>query len=129
MPLSPKELMRHNIISFDGKPRIIKAVSELIMLEGDKNWIGASLMNGEPISEVWLERFGFQKDDDSFYRQLDLTNWAVRVYKGMTNDWHVRHGFVNQWSDLRSVTYLHQLQVLHFAMYQEHLPIPKLPKL
>lgn len=145
MSLSPKELMRGNIISFDGKPRIIKAVSELIMLEGDKNWIGASLMNGEPISEVWLSKFGFievEYTDGGKYMQLDLTDYSPspynfakswRCYRMRNNNgiWYFEIHKDNKghlFSFQEECNFVHKLQILYFSMTREHLPIPKLPK-
>lgn len=132
MPITPKEIMKGCIVCYDGKPRLIKAISELIMLEGDKNWIGASLMNGEPISETWLQRFGFlEQDDGGFFRQLDMQNIGILITPSYPKDphgWLAFRGFINSWGELRPLEYCHQLQILFFSITGEHLPIPKLPK-
>ena len=120
MSLSNKELMRGNIVCYDGKPRIVKAVSELIMLEGDKNWIGGSLMNGEPITPPWLERLKFQWDE--------LTWSNKNVWLAPNDDAYdvFLHGISGGVS--RRISYVHQLQLIYFAMTGEHLILPKLPK-
>lgn len=124
MGISPKEIMRGNIVCYEGKSRIVKAVSELIMLEGDKNWIGGSLMNGEPISEVWLERLGFKKwnegDPDYFYPDK---LWMKLERTGDCYAW------VHNYDTIKpNIQYVHQLQVLFFSVTGEHLQLPKLPK-
>lgn len=131
MSLTNRELMRGNLVCYEGKPRIVKAVSELIMLEGDKNWIGASLMNGEPLSEAWLQKFGFESDGEGgFFRQLKMHNWGMLIKAPSLSqpDWIAFQGFVNTWQELRSMQQVHQLQNLFVSLLGEHLPIPKLPK-
>lgn len=60
MPVSPKDILKGSILCFEGQAQVVKAVSEFIMFENRKEWIGGSLINGEPISEEWLVRFGFR---------------------------------------------------------------------
>lgn len=130
--ISPKEIMKGCIVNYQGKARIVKGVMDYVILEGTKEWIGASLMNGEPITEVWLERFGFAKNEEgSFFKQLNLLNWGVSMIPPniRTAQWTAAQGFVNVWQELRLLEYCHQLQVMYFGLFQDHLPVPKLPKL
>lgn len=126
MSISPKELLKGCIVSYEGQPRIVKGVMDYIILEGTKEWIGGSLMTGEPISEVWLDRFGFIKDKNGWYMprtQFSLTDlfypcWMDKMLwpKDVTNFKHL------------SIEYVHQLQCLFFSLNGEHLQLPKLPK-
>jgi hypothetical protein len=126
--ISPLEIQRGSILSHEGKAKKVKAVSELIMFEDAKAWIGGSMIEGEPISGPWLEHLGFQKEEDgAFYRQFELLNWSVRIINtGLYSaEWIIFSGFQNQWNELRVIHYLHELQLLFFALSGEHLKVPK----
>lgn len=126
--ITPREIMKGCIVNFEGKPHLVKGVTEFILLEGVKAWIGGSMMDGEPLSEDWLVRIGFEKaEDGDFYRQLTMLNWAISVRKNsLTGDWGAYQGFFSQRQELRITPFVHQLQVLFFAMTGEHLKTPKL---
>lgn len=125
--ISPNEILKGCVLCFEGKAQIVKGLAEYVMFEGKKEWVGGSLINGEPISEVWIEKLGFDKyDADEFFRQSDMMNWGIRVSKIFTGDWVVFQGFANQWHELRRIEYVHQLQVLYFAVTGEYLKVPKI---
>lgn len=145
MSLSPLELMKGNIVCYEGGVRKVKAVSELIMLEGDKNWIGAGLMNGEPVTTSWLEKFGFIEaiyTDGEIYMQLDRTDYSYSPYnlnkswkcyrmRKYKDDWYFeihKDARGHLFSFQEKCNYIHRLQVLYFAFTESHLAIPKLPK-
>ena len=123
MSLSPKEIMKGAVVSYEGKTRIVKGVMDYIILEGTKEWIGGSLMNGEPLTEEWLMKLGFEWND-TFYNKGKLSITLAgdsshpkgRVY---FNSWAI-------WN--HQPEYVHQLQVLFFSLTGEHLIVPKLPK-
>lgn len=127
MPISNKEIMRGSIVLYEGKVRQVKAVSELILLEGEKAWIGASLMDGEPLTEKWLTDFGFEW-------LLPYHRWVNN--KGYEIQWYTAKGnwFVCTYTNERLKTgerrfeFVHQLQAHYFTTTSEHLNIPKLPK-
>lgn len=123
--VSPLEVMKGSILSFEGKSQIVKGVAEYIMFEGRKEWIGGSLINGEPITEDWLSKLGFKKKDDLWVFQPELMNieYRVRDFHG----WIFSKGFGKEWdSEIRTITYVHQLQGLFFYVSGEHLKLPKL---
>lgn len=114
MPVSPKEIMRGCILNYEGKSQIVKGVSEYIIFEGWKEWIGGSLINGEPITEWWLEQFGFHYDPPSHIWQKGpilfyLSDEGFRLGpKGVIYN------------------YIHELQILYWIIVKEHLKTPKL---
>lgn len=123
MALSPLELMRNSIVCFEGRTYKVKAISELILLEGRKEWIGGSLINGEPLSEEWLMKLGFQWED-TFYSKGKLS--IILSDEGSYPKGRV---YFNSWAiKEHQPEYVHQLQMLYFSLFLEHLTIPKLPK-
>jgi len=79
-----------------------------------------------PLTEEWLERFGF--NDDGF-KQYEFTNWGIKVKKDphaiSETNWIVFHGFMNQFSELVSLKHVHQLQNLFYCLSGEELTIKK----
>lgn len=118
--ISPKEILKGCVVSYEGQPRIVKGVMDYIILEGTKEWIGGSLMNGEPISGFWLEKFGFEWDQMTYSKgrvwlapgNCGFDVWVHGLHVGIT----------------RHIEYVHELQVLYFAVTSEHLQVPKIPK-
>lgn len=111
--ISPKEVLKGCILSYEGKAQIVKGVSEYIIFEGKKEWVGGSLINGEPISEKWLEVFGFTK--------MDQDTWSDGKIDIVLNDGY----FTTNCSRIK-YQYIHQIQVLSFALTGEHIKLPKL---
>lgn len=132
MPLSPKELMKGNIVSYEGRPRIVKGVMDYVILEGTKEWIGASLMNGEPITEVWLEKMSFENKEDYFFRADPTASRVLYIYRTEKPDvwmFDIESSSDDGSVPTQAIMYIHELQILFFAITQQHLPTPKLPKL
>ena len=81
------------------------------------NWI-------KPIelTEEWLLKFGFEKEDFYFFKQYEWNNWGMRlnIFDG---SWVVFHGFANQFSELTVIKFVNQLQNLYFALTGEELII------
>jgi len=80
-----------------------------------------------PLTEEWLLKFGFENkghgfSDNIYYKQEELLNWGHRVIMSNTGI-VLQHGFMNQWSELTSVEYVHQLQNLFHALTGEELTI------
>lgn len=111
--ISPKEVQKGSIVSYEGKTRIVKGVMDYIILEGTKEWIGGSLIEGEPLNEQWLDRLGFGKPDEG--------TWSNGVMEVHLIDGH----FESQFSPVH-LLYIHQLQLQYFALTWEHLKIPKI---
>jgi hypothetical protein len=113
--ISVKEVMKGCILSYEGRAQVVKGISEYIIFEGKKEWIGGSLINGEPISEAWLDRLGFKLTGQHGI-------WGnEKISIVLLSD-----GTFSMNGCLIFNRYIHQLQVLIFAMTGEHLKLPKL---
>jgi hypothetical protein len=82
-----------------------------------------------PITAEWLVKFGFENkghgySDNIYYKQQGWYNWAHIVTISDTGI-VMKHGFMNQWSELKSLQYVHELQNLYFALTGEELTINK----
>ena len=77
-----------------------------------------------PLTEEWLERFGFDKDG---FKQYEFINWGIKVKKDTLAisepNWIVFHGFMNQFSEIVSLKHVHQLQNLYHALTGEELEL------
>lgn len=126
MPVNTKDILRGSILCFEGQAQQVKAVSEFIMFENRKEWIGGSLINGEPLSELWLERFGFEYRPDTMPKR-----WNKKMF-GQNSTWHLYEsdGVICfspfEWNYTIKLEYVHQLQLLHFTLTGEQLTVPKL---
>lgn len=114
--ISPLEIQRFSILNHEGKTKKVKAVSELILFEGEKAWIGGGMINGEPISRTWLEKLGFTQTHEFVWGngKLELLfNFDESVF------------CIGHWGNIR-YQYIHQLQLQHFAITGEHIKLPKI---
>lgn len=111
--ISPLEIMRNSILCHEGKIKRVKAVSELILFEDSKAWIGGSMINGEPVSEKWLVELGFRQETGNIWGNGKL---VISVYG---------NAFKFMDSNL-TYEYVHQLQGLYFYIVGEHLKLPKI---
>jgi hypothetical protein len=77
------------------------------------NW---SFFNPIPLTEEWLVKFGFEKDDDDNFELLDVLIQSWRF----CSEFHYvnNHGC----SDI-NILYVHQLQNLYFALTNTELTI------
>lgn len=130
MPISSLEVMRGSILCYEGKVQKVKTVGEYIMFEGWREWVGPSLINGEPISEEWLKRLGLNLIQEgsmshpAIYRKeyshrLVISNFDVSV-RG-ANEFYWAEG-----NTIIKLQYVHQLQLIAFAIIGHHLIIHKL---
>lgn len=78
--------------------------------------------NPIPLTEEWLKRVGF---DASGFKQQEFLNWGFKVKKdpNSPSNWITFQGFMNQFYELTSIQYVHQLQNLYFALTGEELTI------
>lgn len=130
--ISPKEVQKGSIVSYEGKTRIVKGVMDYIILEGTKEWIGGSLINPEPISEVWLKNLGLSLVQEGsmaqptiyrkeYSRRLVISNFDIQYRGG--DEWYWIDG-----NTIVELQYVHQLQMLYFSLSGNHLVIPKIKK-
>lgn len=118
MPISSLEVMRGSILCYEGKVQKVKTVGEYIMFEGWREWVGPSLINGEPLSETWLERLGFEYDQHTYSRGRVWLAPGDASYDVFLHGLHT--------GPTTHIQYIHQLQILYFSITGEHLKIPKL---
>lgn len=115
--VSPKEILKGSILFYDGKTRIVKGIGDYIQFEDMKEWIGPGLVQGEPISEVWLDQLGFAARDGEVW-----SNSKMDVV--FTSD----NGHISVPYLLREYMFIHELQLLHFTVTGAHLTVPKTKK-
>ena len=130
MSLSPRELLVGSVVSYQGKPCIVKGLSQYIMLKGYKEWIGGSQMEGELISPAWMEQLGFEKHSNSneFWNHWVLPNgWHISEWLQDNKVAGFEEKGVCYWGEcFVPVKYIHQLQILYFSVAAQHLKVPKL---
>jgi len=81
-----------------------------------------------PLSEEWLLKFGFKKENDSFYYgngwldvSIPTVHYSFDIWRGNEN-----YPTTSDWSEIPiSVDYVHQLQNLYFALTGEELVVKK----
>lgn len=117
--ISPKEIMKGSVVSFDGKPHIVSGIAQYIMLEGKKEWIGGSLIDGELIDEDWLSNLGFTKNE--FGWESQEFNFTLEK---KDEGWWIDDGEGRDLLKYR-LHYVHQLQNIVFALNGEHIRVPK----
>lgn len=121
--VSPLEIQKGSLLLHEGRVKKVKAIGDFILFEGTKEWIGGSLVNGEPLTATWLERFGFDKEEFCFTKgKLSIVLASPEYYPNgriYFNSWAIKE---------HQPEYVHQLQMLYFSLFLEHLTIPKLPK-
>jgi len=81
------------------------------------------LVNPIPLTEEWLLKLGFKKDNKlNYVFNLDFNEGyekiTVELYKGGDNDFYFRGNIL-----LDELKYVHQLQNLHFALTQRELTV------
>lgn len=113
--ISPLEIMKGNLLMHEGKIEVVKGISEYIIFEKKKEWIGGSMVNGIPLTHDWLERLGFNRRPD-FINVMDNGKMTIKEHEDG------KFLFV---ASRFPVEYVHQLQNLHFAITGEHIKVPK----
>lgn len=111
--ISPREVQIGSVVSYQGQTRIVKSVSQYIMMEGVKEWIGGSMVDGEPITIEWIYRLGFLLETGNIFGNMKMT---ISFYGN----------YFKHLDSLLTYQFVHQLQLLHFSLTGEHLKIPKL---
>lgn len=97
--------------------------SGVITLEAD--WISyfakyPELLNGIPLTEEWLLRFGFEKDYDGNLNLYSKQLFTLKHYKGLKDV--ALLGYQNKVLG-ESVWYVHQLQNLYYALTNSELTL------
>lgn len=125
--ISPLEIQRGSILCHEGRAKKVKAVSELILFEGEKAWIGGSMIEGEPLTEEWVMKFLFQKTDNYFYWADPLTSRIISLHPHNESTWIVKISTSgNEPMAIRAIHQVHQLQLTFFGIFREHIKLPKI---
>ena len=135
--MEAKEVRIGNLVLFKGKSETVYQVRDsgcdfLIGKSKTKTLTQSfvwSAIEGIPLSEEWLLKFGFEErwhghSDNTYYRRHEFSNWAHSITFSKTGI-VMKHGFMNQWSELKSLKYVHELQNLYFALTGDELTAPK----
>lgn len=125
--ISPLEIQKGSILCHEGKAKRVLAIGDYIQFEGKKEWIGGSMIEGEPLSEWWLEQFGFEYRPDTVPKR-----WNKKMIS-LHSTWYLYEGLdgdicfsPHEWNYTLKLKYVHQLQLLCFSLTGEHLKVPKL---
>lgn len=90
----------------------------------NRNYAGFSLelYKGIPLTEEWLLKFGFYKNDENYYVKENQTSIdLIKILFDEFNFYAENRGVV-----LREIKYIHQLQNLYFTLTGEELKIQNL---
>ena len=72
------------------------------------------------ITNERLEKIGFEEN----FKQYELQNFGLKVVKDVnSNVWICYVGFLNQFNEICTIKYVHQLQNLYFALTGEELEL------
>ena len=78
--------------------------------------------NGIPLTEEWLLKFGFVKNEDEYILgHLSLEDRSKDIYSKDVNKEDFGSWFINSY--LLEIEYVHQLQNLYFALTGEELQL------
>jgi len=73
-----------------------------------------------PLTKDWLLKFGFEEN----FKQYELQNYGLKVVKDVnSNVWICYVGFPNQFNEICSIKFVHELQNLYFALTGTELEI------
>lgn len=120
--MKAQELRISNVIDFEGRNAIVKEIDsvgvKVVFDDGEDIWIDLFQFQPIPLTEDWLIKFGFEKDEyDPYY---DLLFFEVRFYEGAyvynpISEYFPAYGI--------GLEYVHELQNLYFALTGEELSI------
>jgi hypothetical protein len=81
------------------------------------------LILGIPLTEEWLLKFGFEKDDvfDKFFTYLPIHDLCMDKLSFRVNEGFICYESIKYRTLLKHIQYVHQLQNLYFALTNEEL--------
>lgn len=77
------------------------------------------LLNPIPLSEDWLLKAGFEKDEDGVYKMKNVLYWIDRCYNSNTGVLQIASGYAAVIN--APCQYVHELQNLYFCLFGEEL--------
>lgn len=123
--MTANELRIGNWVEFNnnGHPVKVKELGEVVLFYNTECYSGYESMNGIPITEKWLLKFGFKFNGWNY----DLKHFNIHSQRHSSHkDFH---NFIEvHWIDkmipiIGGIKHVHQLQNLYFALTQEELTI------
>ena len=118
--LESRQLRIGNLLLGRGAVSQVLEVYENHIKTEKENKIPMRIVQGVPLTEEWLLRFGFEKMDRNS-KQGVLSTYQKKGNKfHVTNSGHVVYGFKHL-----HINYVHQLQNLIFALTGEELTLKK----
>lgn len=93
---------------------------EGVAVKVDNEYINTYILEPIPLTEAWLEKFGFRKEEEHIW--LFPENDSFRLW-GFA--WDVEHFTFNDWTEISTPTirHVHKLQNLYFSLTGKHLNI------
>ena len=126
-----KELRIGNLVSYDGRvfeiDTIAKEFPTLNTIEfgiGVVDWMN---INPIPLTEEWLIKFGFEKDDvfDEFFTYLPIHDLCMDKLSFRVDEGFICYESIKYRTLLKHIQYVHSLQNLYFALTNQELEIKK----
>jgi hypothetical protein len=80
-----------------------------------------------PLTEEWLIKFGFEKDDvfDKFFTYLPIHDLCMDKLSFRVNEGFICYEGIKYRTLLKNIQYVHSLQNLYFALTNQELEIKK----
>lgn len=133
--MNANELRIGNLIvrNYDEKHQEIDKITGYDLWHSEKineinHFIEWKVIEPIPLTEEWLLKFGFKKDDKSFWKHwlnyyLELTNFGAEYWYPIYAEVPELSGNDEQRIHLTCIQYVHQLQNLYFALTGEELTL------
>ena len=115
------------VIDEDGDVLPITAITSTTVFHNRDLFSAINTITGVPLTEEWLDKFGFEKynnsnysiDVGSYYSCNEIRNSKMRLKFTRAKNWRVE----NYANKTIKFNYVHQLQNLYFALTGEELRI------
>ena len=89
-----------------------------------KEWFLGLECNPIPITEEWLLKFGFEKDEEFDNHFVDFGSLKQEIIRyAIDSNYFTIELFAGQVFEIENTKYIHQLQNLYFALIQKELEL------
>ncbi|EFK36804.1 Uncharacterised protein [Chryseobacterium gleum] len=114
--MDKKELRIGNLIKYNGYEYTVKTIEDdLITVEELEEAI--EYYKPVELTSVWLDKFGFEKCSNSWYKSLRLTDSLYIMIDRENHTWITQYEAIDHYAiQIESLKYVHQLQNLYFFM-------------
>lgn len=142
--MEANELRIKNLVNYDEDNTVFEVIeiSESgikVKDSEEETWIELDQFSGIPLTEEWLLKFGFKKQDDGwFYPNNNFRNQLRICLPDGGEWWNYSLGYndfpkrkedeqpVQEWLVIKLFKHVHQLQNLYYALTGEELTIKEL---